>query len=229
MPLAVRTPEEFVDAAKMGDLACVQHWLRQQCLPQNDQAALNWCTDALEYAAEAGHGPVVEALLSWGDVSAHGFDALFMAAYRGHADVVHILLPSSTLAARARALEGASQEGRTGVVDLLMPLCDPQADNSSALQWAAERGHAEVVRRLLPVSDLRAAWRGLLKNDVWPGLDHLAPLMPMKDLLWALKRAPPDELPQARARVQADALARTLVAPGSEAGMASPERQRVRL
>lgn len=56
-----------------------------------------------------------------------------------------------------KALTLAAMLGYFDIVQLLIPVSDPKANNSEALRFAAEFGHAAVVEVLIPVSDPKAA------------------------------------------------------------------------
>lgn len=83
--------------------------------------------------------------------------ALRQAAYNGHADILELLIPlSDPKANNSEALRWAAQWGHTDCVILLLPVSDPKANNSEALRRAASKGHAECVKRLIPVCDPKA-------------------------------------------------------------------------
>jgi len=50
----------------------------------------------------------------------------------------------------------AAQNGQLGMVEYLIPLCDPKAKNSLALRIAVQNGWIDVVKTLMPVSDIKA-------------------------------------------------------------------------
>ena len=88
-------------------------------------------------------------LLSRSDPLTFDSEALYWAACAGHKEIVEMLLPlSDPLAWDSGALRGASRGGHTEIVAMLLPGSDPLAKNSGALREAAGAGHKEIVQRL---------------------------------------------------------------------------------
>jgi len=57
-----------------------------------------------------------------------------------------------TVKKNTAALIDAIREGRFSEVERLLPISDPEANDSAALEVAAQCGHVEIVKLLLPVS-----------------------------------------------------------------------------
>lgn len=80
--------------------------------------------------------------------------ALQKAAQNGHTEIVELLIPvSDPKADESRALWAASRFGHKDVIQLLIPVSDPKIRNSHALRQAAHYGYTECVKYLIPVSD----------------------------------------------------------------------------
>lgn len=92
-------------------------------------------------------------------------DPLVVAARTGQADdVARLITPSYSL--NSYALEKAAANGHADCVKLLIPVSEPDQDDSQALQIAAQNGHTECVKLLIPVSDMQncTALRGAAMN-----------------------------------------------------------------
>lgn len=106
---------------------------------------------------------IVQLLSFWPGAqgSAHALP-LQAAARHGHAECVRLLIPISDPQANdSRALLLAAGNGHAECVRLLIPVSDPTVDHSWALRLAAENGHEECVRLLLPMSKPDASFAAL--------------------------------------------------------------------
>lgn len=80
-------------------------------------------------------------------------DPLVGAARMGDTnEVARLIKPSYSL--NSYALEKAAENGHAECVKLLIPVSEPDQDDSQALLLAAQNGHTECVRLLIPVSDM---------------------------------------------------------------------------
>ena len=80
--------------------------------------------------------------------------SLQWAAEKGYAEYVELLIPvSDPEADDSEALKYAAENGHDECVELLIPVCDSKMDYSEALMYAAENGHYKCVKLLIPFSD----------------------------------------------------------------------------
>ncbi|MBA3954883.1 ankyrin repeat domain-containing protein [Candidatus Dependentiae bacterium] len=127
---------ELIQAAKSGDLACVQALIAHAEVHIN--ATDENTATALHGAARNGHKEVVKLLLEKGaDIDTedeNNHTPLHSAAYAGYAEVVKLLLQKG--ASINTRVEGNEDE-------------DEEEEGYTALHLAAENGHKEVVELLL--------------------------------------------------------------------------------
>lgn len=181
---------------------------------------------ALYGAIEAGPSSAwaLALLIPWADPAADQCRALCMAADHGNLEAVRQLLPvSDARALNSHALKSAAEGGHADIVALLIPKSDPHNHSSHALRLAAWRGHAAVVAQLVPVSNLPLAWNILKDNREWASLDFLVPWARPEWLSTALRGAPAEAMPHARAQLQALLLADTV----SPMTQSQPTRPRI--
>lgn len=126
-------------------------------------------------------------------------------------EMVKHIIPKCNLQEDNSALTMAATNGNIEIVRMLLPLCNPKSDGSSALYWAAVRGHLEVVKELLPHSTPKAqksrALFAAVKNNHQGCVDLLYPVSePYKALkeLQQLYSASPQKWNALAERVNAD-------------------------
>lgn len=152
--------EEYLDAAKTGNIYVVENYLASRKnidakRPESGQTALM-------IAAENGHSEIVKMLLESGanpnERDSNKNTALMFASKEGHTKVIEILhkanadLNAININKRA-ALILASASGKADAVKILCGLgADVNLEDSNrdtALHWAAYKGHAEVIKILI--------------------------------------------------------------------------------
>ena len=91
---------------------------------------------------------------------------LVKSAKAGSTDGVRLALASGAnpLSKNSLALREASAMGHLEIVELLLPMSDPKADESSPLFWAVLNGQVEIVKMLIPVSDIGVVRAELIYN-----------------------------------------------------------------
>lgn len=110
--------------------------------------------------------------------------ALIDAADSGQLDIVQALIPvSDPKAENSEALRLAALGGHLDVVRALIPVSDPKADHSVALASATASGSLAVVRELIPVCDPKDHGSAALRQAAECGhLDIVRELIPVSDL-----------------------------------------------
>jgi len=107
--------------------------------------------------------------------------ALWVAAYNGNARMVQELIPvSNPLANDMQALRMAAQANCVECVALLLPVSDPTGDKSDVLWDACMYGATDVIACLIPVSENTA--RSLCVCIAQNNLDGIELLLPVADL-----------------------------------------------
>ncbi|KAL8364729.1 hypothetical protein RB595_003828 [Gaeumannomyces hyphopodioides] len=140
----------------------------------------------LSWAAENGHGAVVELLLATGKAGVDAKDSdgrtpLLWAAQNGHEAVVKLLLIGKT-GVDAKDNDGrtpllwAAQSGHEAVVKLLLATDEIDVDAKdndgwTPLSWAAQNGHEAVVKLLLATGKVDVDAKD---NDGWTPLSWAA-------------------------------------------------------
>lgn len=107
--------------------------------------------------------------------------ALWVAAYNGNAQMVQELIPvANPLANDMQALRMAVQTDCVECVRLLLPVCDPEGDKSDLLWDACLYGANEAIASLIPFSKNCA--RGLTVCISQHNLEGIELLLPVSDL-----------------------------------------------
>lgn len=91
-------------------------------------------------------------------------EALNTAARRGHLDLVEYIEPLMDEYSKEEALWMAVLYDQRGVVDFLLPLCNPKNQSSKFLGAAVFQGHQELVELLYPLSTPKDALRYLKRK-----------------------------------------------------------------
>ena len=170
------SPEEFLSAARRGDVRVVRACLRSA---RTDPNRTNFFHDtAVNLASQKGHHAVMQVLLADERVdptivNRHGHSPLHVAANEGHHRVMKLLLsdkrvdPTLGDGFQFTAMTYATFYGHDAVVRLLLAdnRVDPnlEGDFGTALMIAAGRGHDAVLQSLL--TDERTIRERPLEDD----------------------------------------------------------------
>jgi ankyrin repeat protein len=222
-------------AAEQGRLECLRRLLAD---PRCDARAKDEeGRDALMWAARHGHAACIDALISVSDPTAadgRGKTALMHAAWKGEEESVALLLPVSDPTAvddqGYTALMEAIHNGDLATLRRLLETSDPNTQDNSghtALNIATDLpDRVAAVAILLPVSDLsvrnkrgRTPLETAVKWENWESADLFTGHASVAELAEAVKDAPKDKMPAARAAIERAALADALAERGEEASL----------
>ena len=160
-------PDALLEAARVGDRQSILNLLAANP-PANPKARDARGNTPLMLAAASGHVDCVNVLikpcgLRW--VNDMGMDALMVAANAGQAQCVAALMGdgmtervSSKQSGSHTALTLAATRGYTRLVELLIPLSNPDHQNTNrrtALILASKGGHLDCVKLLAPITNRR--------------------------------------------------------------------------
>lgn len=139
-------------------------------------------SDYVVSAAEHNNLELLREHISAADTDALD-TALWVAAYNGNAPMVQELIPvSNPLANDMQALRMAAQANSVECVALLLPVSDPTGDKSDILWDACIYGANDVITSLIPFSKNRArALCVCISQNNLEGIELLLPVSDLKD------------------------------------------------
>ena len=146
----------LLDACENGDVAQVKTLMGRDI-------TIEQYGYALDTAAHSGHVEVVQCLLPWCERK-HIDGVLINACVQEHTHVVACLVNAQALEHYDAPLQWAAKYGHSKIVDILIPVSNPQAENNLALRWAVQHQHTTVIQQLIAHSNCKAALRELKRQ-----------------------------------------------------------------
>lgn len=175
------------EAARHGHLECLR-FLAPKC--SNDEI----CTYGLTTTIVNNYFECTNYLLSLFTQPFDFREALRVAIYSGNSELVKYFIPFCDLKCGTSILTWAISVGNQKTFDLLLPLSDPKAEDSSALVRAVTENRREIFDILLPLSNPNADNGAAFREAIGLGRAHFVEVLyPLVDVQKAVEYVRDDQ------------------------------------